>query len=286
MTTLSKDKNILQLEKREIQQKAHLLIDYQSRFLDLLNHYKLDGGTATYYTNITSEPENEDKRGKLPGDINPSGLVVQKIKLDKVAVYRDVVNEDEMELSYDDKKTFIENITKGMFNSFAVKIDSEIVDILCDKDNYHASSVKEEEAKVFTGLDLIKDDNNILEKINKLTDNCVLPNKENNKSELLSNSESEKNLIMVIDPDLFNLIVRKYPNWRDFFSKYKAVIKYNLKNKFKVIITDYYNIQAPYGIKKYEEWYYGIDGTTHMKLKIMYNVSFLFTKPAGALISK
>lgn len=231
-----KSKNILELEQRTVQMRALQIIEYSSKFLDLIPRPRIEGGKAYYIANITNEPETEDKRGILPNEISPSTAVQQIVKLDKVKVFRDVINEEIMSLSLDRVKEFTEGITEGMFAKFSNILDKEMVTEITNPNNHHEDAVKAAEKKEL--FDPTKWNDNKLNASDKIVeglldniDFLLNPSDKNNKAEVLANSKNEESIIWLVKTDLYNFIRRKHltsmaqPKYGDFTENLRGIIR-------------------------------------------------------------
>lgn len=290
-----KDKHILELDKKTIQMRALRIIDYSSKFLDLIPHPKIEGGKAYYIANITNEPAEEDKIGILPNEIEPSKAVQQIIELNKVKVFRDVINEEIMSLSLDRVKEFTEEVVAGMFTKFSTLVDGEIVKVLTDENIYNTEAimkcVKEDkhwEKKNWN--DTKKDYSGDI--INELLDNIdflLNPSNKNNKAGVEANSKDESSIIWLVRTDVYNFIRRKFltsmnqPKYGDFTESLRGVIRWaklDDDNKIAYVLFDYRKVAVPYNIKDYTEWYYGLDKCNYLRLKVSYGLEALEAIPA------
>jgi hypothetical protein len=67
----------------------------------------------------------------------------------------------------------------------------------------------------------------------------------------------------------------------DFIESLRGVIRWpELKNNAAWSLHDYRTVAAPFSIKDYSEWYYGLDKCTYLRLKIAYGLKMLQTTPA------
>lgn len=282
-----KTKNILNLEQRTSQMRALQLIDYSSKFLDLIEHPRIEGGKAYYIANITNEPTKDDKIGILPNEIKPSTAIQQTVELNKIKVFRDVINEEIMSLSLERVKEFTEDITAGMFAKFSHILDGEIVDVLTTQTNYHSEALNGENKDLFEKWDEKSDKTSLVNKILTNIDFLLNPSEENNKGKVLANSKDESSIIWLVDTSIYNGIRRRYltlmanPEYGDFLANLRGVIRWpNLPNGAKWGFFDYRAIAAPYNIKDYSEWYYGLDKCTYLRLKVSYGLEMLESVPA------
>lgn len=292
--TADTSKNILELEQRTVQMRALRIIDYSSKFLDLIPHPRIEGGKAYYIANVTNDPKEEDKRGILPNEIEPSKAVQQIVKLDKVKVFRDVISEEIMGLSLDRVKEFTEDITAGMFTKFSNIIDREIVEVLTNEGNYNEEAIikdaKDDHWKKNDWNNDKKDHaGEIIKGVLDNIDFLLNPSEKNNKAGLEANSKDEGGIIWLVRTDIYNFIRRKYltsmaqPKYGDFTENLRGVIRWpklDADNKVAYILFDYRKIAAPYNIKDYTEWYYGLDKCTYLRLKVGYGLEALEAIPA------
>ena len=203
-----------------------------------------------------------------------------------------------MSLSLDRVKEFTEDITAGMFTKFATIIDKEIVETLTNKNIHHNDAFKTDETeKLFLATEWNKANSKngdiIIDGILDNIDFLLNPSDKNNLAEVEANSKSEESIIWLVNTNLFNFIRRKHlttmtqTKYGDFTQNLRGVVRWNsLPNDIAYVLFDYRKIAAPYNIKDYTEWYYGLDKCTYLRLKVGYGLESLDTVPAVAQSTK